>query len=285
MTNRRWSKKELLITNYSLSINYEDFLVKQGYAQRTIQDHQSHLKYLQNQYPNQDIKELRYPDLINYISELQKQVKPQTITQRIQSIKKYYNYLLERDEIDHNPAKRIKIRNQKQSLRDLLKQEELEQLYVEYQPKNPRDKALLGLLIYQAAESGVLQKLKATDINLEQGTILFRSTTRSNKRTLNLHSSQMLPLFKHLQVSQENLFSGRIIDRLNHLLKHLKKQNTKVENIRQIRASVITNWLKIYNLRQVQYMAGHRYVSSTESYQEKDFEALEEGIKKFHPLG
>lgn len=264
---------------------YKEWLVKQGYAKRTIQDHQSHLKYLQNHYPNQELKELRYPELINYISELQKHIQPQTIKQRIQSIKKHYDYLLEQDEIDHNPAKRIKIRNQKQTLRNHLKQEELETLYTQYHPRKPRDKALLGLLIYQAAESGVLQKLKATDLNLEEGTILFKSTTRSNKRILNLHSSQMLPLFKHLQTSQENLFPDRIIDRLNHLLKHLKKQNAKIENIRQIRASVISNWLKIYNLRQVQYMAGHRYVSSTEKYQEKDFEALEEGIKKYHPLG
>ena len=34
----------------------------------------------------------------------------------------------------------------------------------------------------------------------------------------------------------------------------------------QLRQSVITEWLKEKGLRQVQYMAGHRYVSNTERY-------------------
>jgi hypothetical protein len=34
----------------------------------------------------------------------------------------------------------------------------------------------------------------------------------------------------------------------------------------QIRASVITHCLKHYNLRQVQYMAGHKHIHSSEQY-------------------
>ena len=32
-------------------------------------------------------------------------------------------------------------------------------------------------------------------------------------------------------------------------------------------------------------MAGHKYVSSTESYQQNDLEGLQEEIGKYHPLG
>lgn len=39
-------------------------------------------------------------------------------------------------------------------------------------------------------------------------------------------------------------------------------------------ASVITNWLQYYNLREVQYMAGHKYVSSTERYRTDNLEDL-----------
>jgi integrase/recombinase XerD len=283
MDNSKWKKKE---TDPIKAPTYKEWLEAKKYKKSTIKEYQRSLSHLQN-YVKTELKYLRYPDLIKYISELQKQVKAQTIIQRLISIKSYYNYLLEQEEIDHNPAKTIKIRNQKQLLKNHLKQEELETLYQEFTPVNQRDKVLLGLLIYQGAESGVLQKLQVTDLNLEQGTVLFRNTTRSNKRTLSLHSSQILPLFKYLQSSEiENLvFPQKLNNRLHYLLKQLKKQNEKVESIRQLRASVITNWLKIYNLRQVQYMAGHRYVSSTEAYQEKDLEALKAGIKKYHPLG
>lgn len=36
------------------------------------------------------------------------------------------------------------------------------------------------------------------------------------------------------------------------------------------------------NLRKVQIMAGHRYVSSTEAYKAKNMEALKENIGKYH---
>lgn len=72
---------------------------------------------------------------------------------------------------------------------------------------------------------------------------------------------------------------------LHHLFRALKRTNPGIKNAMQIRASVITAWLKTYNLRQVQYMAGHRYVSSTERYQLNNLEGLKDQVDKYHPLG
>jgi integrase/recombinase XerD len=47
---------------------------------------------------------------------------------------------------------------------------------------------------------------------------------------------------------------------------------------------MITHWLKHYNLRQVQYMAGHKYVSSTERYQQNNLDKLQGQVEKYHPL-
>ncbi|WP_222943951.1 hypothetical protein [Pedobacter sp. N36a] len=52
----------------------------------------------------------------------------------------------------------------------------------------------------------------------------------------------------------------------------------------QIFYSVITEWLKEKDLRTVQYMAGHKYVSSTERYQTTTLEDLKEALNKHHPL-
>jgi len=46
----------------------------------------------------------------------------------------------------------------------------------------------------------------------------------------------------------------------------------------------ITHWLKQYNLREVQYMAGHRYVSSTEAYPVNNMEDLRADIDQFYPF-
>jgi integrase/recombinase XerD len=68
------------------------------------------------------------------------------------------------------------------------------------------------------------------------------------------------------------------------LTKKVKEQHKGVINFKQVRTSVITHWLKQYNLRQVQYMAGHRYISSTETYMVNQMDDLIEEIDKFHPF-
>jgi site-specific recombinase XerD len=55
-------------------------------------------------------------------------------------------------------------------------------------------------------------------------------------------------------------------------------------SVKQIQASVITYWLKEYNLRQVQYFAGHKYVSSAERYQLNHLDNLQKRLEKLHPL-
>lgn len=59
----------------------------------------------------------------------------------------------------------------------------------------------------------------------------------------------------------------------------LRKLNPKYKNAAQIRQSVITEWLKEKDLRTVQYMAGHKYVSSTERYQTSNLEDLKDIIR------
>jgi integrase/recombinase XerD len=64
----------------------------------------------------------------------------------------------------------------------------------------------------------------------------------------------------------------------------INRYEPRLKSMAQIRASVITNWLKHYNLREVQYMAGHKYVSSTERYRTDNLEDLQKELEKYHPL-
>jgi integrase/recombinase XerD len=71
---------------------------------------------------------------------------------------------------------------------------------------------------------------------------------------------------------------------LHHMFIDLRKQDPKVLNASQIRQSVISHWLTKFNLRTVQYMAGHIYVSSTEWYKRTDIQALKYEVNTYHPL-
>jgi len=152
-------------------------------------------------------------------------------------------------------------------------------------------------------------------VKLKQGKIRIPGTRKSGSRELELKPFQILEMQEYLvkvrpkileqlrvpkparkpaeinrKRLQEQLFisingSENIKNSLLHMFKGLQRENPQVKSPKQIRASVITWWLKNYNVRQVQYMAGHKYVSSTERYQLNNLDKLQEGINKYHPLG
>jgi site-specific recombinase XerD len=78
---------------------------------------------------------------------------------------------------------------------------------------------------------------------------------------------------------------SRLNNTLNKLLEQITRIEPKVNTLQQLRASVITHWIKTLNLREAQYRAGHRYVSSTEAYLINDLEGLAEDVARFHPIG
>ncbi|GAF04807.1 integrase [Saccharicrinis fermentans] len=73
-------------------------------------------------------------------------------------------------------------------------------------------------------------------------------------------------------------------DMICNIVSQVKKQNPEITDSRQIRTSVIMNWLKSHNIRQVQYMAGHKSIRSTEQYRQQDLCDLVKQLEMFHPL-
>jgi integrase/recombinase XerD len=78
--------------------------------------------------------------------------------------------------------------------------------------------------------------------------------------------------------------SENLKNSIKHLMEDLRKIDPQVKNGQQIRKSVIVNWLKEKDIRQVQYLAGHSSISSTERYKAANLEELEEALKVHHPL-
>jgi site-specific recombinase XerD len=177
-----------------------------------------------------------------------------------------------------------------------------------YTLSKSRNKAILSLMIYQGLCTDEVNRLMLEDVKLREGTIFIQGSRKSNERTLELKPHQIMELMEYtLQVRQllqaftphkselyflpvpaagKKMITGN--DGINiwkRLSQEIRVYNKKFINFRQVRASVITHWLKQYNLRQVQYMAGHRYVSSTEAYLANQMEDLQADIEQFHPIG
>lgn len=173
-----------------------------------------------------------------------------------------------------------------------------------------RNKAILSLMIYQGLTTDEVNRLTVSDVKLKEGKIFIAGTRKSNERELELKSHQIMELMEYQLTTRVELLklkaanettmhyflpsppAGQKIisshDGVNiwkRLSAELKASNKKFINFQQVRASVITHWLQKYNLREAQYMAGHRYVSTTESYQVNNIEDLVKNIEAYHPIG
>ena len=176
-----------------------------------------------------------------------------------------------------------------------------------YQLSKQRNKAVLSLLINQDLTTPEIAKIRLGDLRLKDGKIKIIGGRKSDKRILDLRSNQIIELMEYQYTTRTELLkyqkeetdllflstpsAGKLeatgngeLQIWKSLIKDIRKYNPKLINFKQVRTSVITHWLKQYNLRQVHDMAGHRYVSSTEAYLVNQTEDLQADIDQFHPF-
>ena len=300
-------------TKYLLGKNYSDTSIESF-----IGDVKKFKAWLEKE--NIEIENISYNDMTSYLQSFVN-IAQHTKGCYLRGVKKYFNFLVQKEERTDNPAEFIQLKGLKRkTLYDILNRQELDKLYSSYtlpdeansKDKNKnwfkakvlarkRNKVILGLMLYQALDARDLKLLTVNDMKLREGKIFIPGTRKSNERELKLEALQIMDVMEYLLTTRaallqltgkqsEHLFisigtSERVVNIMGYLVKRLNQLNKKVTSIKQLKASVIVHWLKLYNLRQVQYMAGHRYVSSTESFLVNEMEGMIEDIEKYHPIG
>ncbi len=293
--------------------NYETYLKKLNHSKRTIKSNIYNIKKLKEWCKSKRTKpeHLTYKQYLNYINHLKTTNSPATINRHIWAAKHYFNFLIEKGDRADNIADDLKVRGERKKVfHNLLSGDELEDLFYSYDTnkvwKNnfyykataKRNKVIVGLLVYQGLLSNNLKQLEVEHIDLRKGTIYIPSTRKNASRTLALKSWQIIemkeyleevrPIIQdHIKTHDEKLFplnTPQFNTILHAIIKKLRTYNQKVADNNHIRASVIVNWLGQYNIRKVQQMAGHRHITSTESFKQDNLENLTEAINQFHPL-
>lgn len=243
--------------------------------------------------------QIHYDQLLKYIEHCRKRnLVHRTIENYLVTIRDFYGLLHLEGKRSDNPALELKlVGGINKHPQAGLSKEELDTMYKNYPShglKNRRDRVMAGLLIYQGITPDELLQIETKDIRLSEGTVYIPAVKRSCSRILQLEALQALHLqnylvavrkaleIKHKTVSHK-LFIG-IARALPGISKELKKIQPKIKSLYQIRGSVLSNWLKSHHVRQVQYMAGHRRVSSTARYRIDHLESLQEQLEKLHPL-
>lgn len=276
------------------------------------------LKWVEGEHMN--ATDVRYNDLLEFIDYCKGDAMTKTHINRVMaSLRDYYTFLKTIDPTRINPAAHLILKgSRKKVVSGIIDQKELESLYQSYPTNTLREKrnrVMLGLIIFEGVHTQELSKLESTHVALKEGRITIPGSRIRNSRTLELKPFQILEMHEYLTEIQprileeipnpkprrkpQNINQTRINDQLFisingsehikntllHLFRDVRKLNPNITSAQQIRQSTITHWLKIHNLRQVQYMAGHRWVSSTERYQANNLEDLQTRLDKYHPLG
>ncbi len=295
-------------TCYLLLDTFKEYLILKGHAKRTREGIIKTVSYFAQwaEKENIELQNISYNDMIAYVNHCKKKGNKQsTIQKAVINIKHYYDFLMNENQTEDNPCTNIAIKGiKRKTLRETFTPEELENIYQSYQSTNPlihkRNKAIVGLIIYQGLRTEELERLTPQDIKIREGKINIEGSSQTNPRELKLEAHQIYDLMDYINETRKILLiirgkeSNKLFistgngykfnNMMQKLMKQLRKKNSKLKDLTQLRTSVISNWLKQYNTRKVQVMTGHRYISSTEAYKENNMDSLIEDINKYHPI-
>jgi site-specific recombinase XerD len=284
---------------------FRDYLSAR-HQESTIRAHEQNLRYFKQWIRAAALpgaRRVRYADMLSYVQyEQRRGITVATINLRLCSIRKYYAYLLAGGQVSADPARGLYIKgNLRRVIEQPLTVAALEDLYLLYsqRPKgcrsglsHPRNIVMAGLLIYQGLHSGELRRLEVGHVRLAEGRIYIPGSARNNSRELPLDPRQMLALDRYLSQIRpglrpkgQELLPGNIRNHLGALIVELQGIQPGVRNALHIRASVILEWLKVHNKRQLQYMMGYWHIGSAERYAVQEMDSLTDQLSKHHPFG
>ena len=287
--------------------NFEDFLYRWHYKQRTVELFRLYTKRL-NEWLKEEAIELKncsYSDILAYVKKLKKQGNTtNNMSSQLSALKQYFSYLKQEKIITNHPCKTLVLRGGIRRIpHDLLSKETLQEIYDSYQNASrtgKRDKLMLSFVIFQGLFKNEVLNIEPNDLNLLQGTVYIIGNGKTKARTLMLEPVQIIPLqeyckeirpelIKEKGVESPYLFvsKGKCINAGNslyELLEVLKRKHPELKNFQHIRVSLISHWIKEKNIREVQHQAGHKTIVGTELYKSVDMKDLQESLAKFHPL-
>lgn len=284
-------------------MTFKDYLEQKRFAAATVNSYTIYIQTFTDWLSAEQLESgaFTYNELLDFIQYLQGQGKSRKTIQHLLGIVRHYcNYLTVERQRSDNPAAGVFMKGIIRRLpSNLLGWEELEELYRQYSIQLNvalASKVILGLLIYQGLAAEEITRLEAVHVHLREGRLFIRSMKRTGERWLPISTLQLIELGEYMQANRLKtgplLMDGRkqsasptnINNRMQGMMKQLRRLNPRVINAAQFRSSVIAHWLKANNLRQVQYMAGHKYVSSTQRYQLTTLDDLKSELQQHHPM-
>ncbi|MBO9154101.1 tyrosine-type recombinase/integrase [Chitinophaga sp. GCM10012297] len=282
-------------------MTFGQYLQSKAHSVATICTYEKYLSvftdWLQSEYIHPD--GVCYEELLEFMRWLQAGGRSrETVAMLLCVVRHFYDWRIAIKATGSNPAAGVYIKGIPRRLpAGMLDEETLHELYKNYcalYASTLCGRVILGLLVFQGLTVREIRQLEITDVRLEEGMLYVRGGRTYNGRRLKLDAAQVRQLEHCVRVHGKlskpamrgmRLLNGHYLrEEVSRLLKALKTLHPAIRSVQQIRGSVITEWLGHYNVRQVQYMAGHKYASSTQRYQLSGLEDLQAQLDQHHPI-
>lgn len=286
---------------------FKEHLESKRYRQSTINSFIRYvgrfLEWLENE--NLQLDGFTYSDLLVFVKHLRENgFEVRNTNCHLIGIQYYFDYQMQQGNVKHNPVVNLRVKGVSEKLpNEILSKQQLDEIYEGYEPSTPvqkRNKIIIGFYIYQALVAEEVQRLEPCDIDLQKGTVKIKKSVTLQRRVLKLAANQILPLQEYITQIRPQLLklkpsksdkllvttgdSDHLKEATRELLTALRKQHPYFKNFKQVRSSVISLWIKEKNIREVQYMAGHNSIMSTQRYVRANLDELKGQLAMFHPL-
>lgn len=276
--------------------------IEKRYSTETIENYQIDLKQFMMFFKEQDIKQIEYDDLREYLEFLyNKNYSNKTISRHISSLKSFYKYLLNNDLIKNNPTELLSSPKAEFRLPNYLNVDELDKL-IETPNKDSkigkRDALIIEMFYATGIRLSELVSIKLKDIDFSNRMIKIKG--KGNKERYVFYGTNCERYLKdylknsrpfYLKEASDYLFinkHGKQISNsgIEYIIKKLLKESGISAHLTPhvLRHTFATHMLNEgADLMTVKELLGHSNISTTGIYTHVSNEQLRKTYLNAHP--
>lgn len=293
--------------NVSLNLFIEYLQIEKNYSQYTIEHYQhdiSEFFMFMSEQAISDLTKVEYQDVRIYLTNLfERKMSRKSVARKISSLRSFFKFLLREEIVAENPFALVSIPKAQKKLPEFFYEEEMKQLFDACESSTPlgqRNKALLELLYATGIRVSECSQIRLKDLDMHLSTVLVRGKG-SKERYVPFGSFAQDAIDTYINHGrkellangnmQENLFlnarGGPLTARgIRTILDRIIEKSSLTGKIHphMLRHTFATHLMANgADMRTVQELLGHAFLSSTQVYTHVTNEYLKKTYMAHHP--
>ncbi|MCM3704207.1 MULTISPECIES: tyrosine recombinase XerC [Cytobacillus] len=293
--------------NVSLKLFIEYLQIEKNYSQYTIEHYQHDIGeffMFMSEQAISDLTKVEYQDVRIYLTNLfERKMSRKSVARKISSLRSFFKFLLREEIVADNPFALVSIPKAQKKLPEFFYEEEMKQLFEACEISTPlgqRNKALLELLYATGIRVSECSQLRLKDLDMHLSTVLVRGKGRKERYVpFGSFAQDAIDTYinhgrKELLANgnvQENLFlnarGGPLTARgIRTILDRIIEKSSLTGKIHphMLRHTFATHLMANgADMRTVQELLGHAFLSSTQVYTHVTNEYLKKTYMAHHP--